>query len=597
MSGRASVPPARALRKDGLAGATIVAMQNADIARQLEEVANLLEISDGNPFKVRAYRNAARTVRDHPEPLAELVRAGGFDLTDLPSIGEGIAGEIEALVATTEMPQRQALIKKLPAGLLDLLRISGLGPKRVKLLHEKLKVKTVADLAKAIDAGKVAKLAGFGPKMVEKIRSGLGQAERAERRMILHEAEHHARALVEYLKRGGAIQEIEVAGSFRRRRETIGDLDILVTSAAPDQAMARFTKYPDVKRVVSQGPTRATVRLSNGLQVDLRAVEPDAYGSALQYFTGSQAHSIELRKIAQAKKLKLNEYGVFQGTRRVAGRTEEDVYAALGVDWIPPELREARGEIELARTHRLPRLVSLEQVRGDLQMHTEASDGQTPIGPMVDAARALGYAYIAITDHSKRVSMSGLDAAKLRAQWKTIDKLNANSAVRVLKSVEMDILENGDLDLEDDVLAEADYVVATIHYGLKQSEKQITGRLLGAIANPYVDAIGHPTGRVVNGREPYALDFDVVARAAAAAGCLLEINGSERLDLPDTLAAAAKAHGVRFVLSTDAHDPRQLGNMRFAVAVARRAGLEAADVVNTRPLGEFLKSLRRAQRR
>lgn len=574
------------------------AMQNADIARQLDQVADLLEISEANPFRVRAYRNASRTVRDHPEPLAELVRAGGYHLTELPSIGDGIASEIEALIATGDMPQRQTLVKKLPPGLLDLLRISGLGPKRVKLLHEKLKVKTVVDLGKAIEAGKVAKVAGFGPKMIEKIRSGLGQAERTERRMILHEAEPHARALVDYLRGGGAVQEIEVAGSFRRRRETIGDLDILVTSTAPDQVMARFTEYPDVKRVVSRGPTRATVRLSGGLQVDLRAVEPDAYGSALQYFTGSQAHSIELRKIAQAKKLKLNEYGVYEGTRRVAGRTEQDVYAALGVDWIPPELREARGEIELARTHRLPALVTLEQIRGDLQMHTDASDGQTPLEPMADAARALGYAYIAITDHSKRVSMSGLDAAALRAQWKAIDQLNTRvEGLRILKSVEMDILENGDLDFEDDVLAEADYVVATIHYGLKQSERQITDRLLGAIANRYVDAIGHPTGRVVNGRGPYALDFDVVAKAAAAAGCLLEINGSERLDLPDTLAAAAKTYGARFVLSTDAHDPRHLGNMRFAVAVARRAGLEAADILNTRALGDFLKGLRRAQRR
>jgi len=575
-------------------------MQNPDIARQLEEVADLLEISEANPFKVRAYRNAARTVRDHPEPLAELVRAGDFDLTELPSIGEGIAEEIEALVATGDMPQRRALVKKLPPGLLDLLRIPGLGPKRVKLLHEKLNVKTVADLAKAIASGKVAKLAGggFGPKMVEKIRAGLGRAERTERRMLLHEAEQHARALVEYLRGASAIREIEVAGSFRRRRETIGDLDIVATSAAPDAVMAHFTTYPDVKRVVSQGPTRATVRLSGGLQVDLRAVEPDAYGAALQYFTGSQAHSIELRKIAQSRKLKLNEYGVYQGTHRVAGRTEEDVYAALGLDWIPPELREARGEIELARTHRLPVLVTLEEIRGDLQMHSDASDGQTPVGAMRDAAAALGYAYIAITDHSKRMAMSGLDAAALRAQWQAIDRLNAaGSGVRVLKSVEMDILENGRLDLEDDVLAEADYVVATIHYGLKQSERQITDRLLGAIANPHVDAIGHPTGRIVNGRGPYPLDFDAVARAAAAAGCLLEINGSERLDLPDTLAAAAKAAGVRLVLSTDAHDPRQLGNMRFAVAVARRAGLTAADVMNTRPLGDFLKSLRRAQRR
>jgi DNA polymerase (family 10) len=272
------------------------------------------------------------------------------------------------------------------------------------------------------------------------------------------------------------------------------------------------------------------------------------------------------------------------------------VYATLDLDWIPPELREARGEIELARTHRLPVLVTLEQIRGDLQMHSDASDGKTPIAPLVEAARALGYGYIAITDHSKRVSMSGLDAAQLRAQWKTIAKLNADpDGVRVLKSVELDILENGRLDLPDDVLAEADYVVAGIHYGLKQSERQITERLLGAIANPWVDAIGHPTGRVVNARGSYPLDFDAVARAAAAAGCLLEINGSERMDLPDTLAAAAKTHGVRFVLSTDAHHPGQLTNMRFAVAVARRAGLEAADVANTRPLPDFLKALKRAR--
>jgi DNA polymerase (family 10) len=573
-------------------------MQNADIARLLDEVADLLEISEANPFKVRAYHNAARTVRDHPEPLAELVRAGGFDLTDLPSIGEGIAEEIEALVATGELPQRRALVRKLPPGLLDLLRIAGLGPKRVKLLHDKLKVKTVADLAKAVEQGKVAELRGFGPTMVEKIRAGLGQARRTESRLLLHEAEQHAHALVEYMRTGGGIDQIEVAGSFRRRRETIGDLDVLVTGPAPDQLIGRFTRYPDVKRVASQGPTRATVRLASGLQVDLRAVEPDAYGSALMYFTGSKAHNVELRTIAQAKKLKLNEYGLYQGTRRIAGRTEQEIYAKLGLDWIPPELREARGEIELARTHRLPALVTLEQIRGDLQMHSDASDGKTPIGPLIDAARALGYAYIAITDHSKRVSMSGLDAAQLRAQWKAIDKVNADGdGVRVLKSVELDVLENGRLDLPDDVLAEADYVVATIHYGLKQSERQITERLLGAIANPWVDAIGHPTGRVVNARGPYPLDFDAVARAAAGAGCLLEINGSERMDLPDTLAAAAKAQGVRFVLSTDAHHPGQLGNMRFAVAVARRAGLEADDVANTRSLPDFLQGLRRAKRR
>ena len=575
-------------------------MQNADIGRLLDEVADLLEISAANPFRVRAYRNAARTVRDHPAPLDELVRGGEFDLTDLPGIGGGIAGEISALVATGKLPQRQELAAKIPAGLLDLLRIPGLGPKRVKLLHDTLKVNSVADLGRALKAGKVAKLPGFGPKLLEKIQAGVsaGGQGGAPSRMRLHEAEQYARALVEYLKGGGGIERIEVAGSFRRRRETVADLDIVVSCAQPAEVMARFAKFSDVAHVASQGDTRSTVRLSGGLQVDLRVIEPDAYGAALQYFTGSQAHNIELRKIAQAEKLKLNEYGVFRGTKRIAGRTEEEVYAKLGMDWIPPELREARGEIALAQAHRLPSLVTLEQIRGDLQMHTDASDGKAPLAAMVEAAQALGYTYIAITDHSKRVSMSGLQPEEHRAQWKAIDRLNARlSGFRVLKSVEMDILESGRLDLPDDVLAEADYVVATIHYGLKQTERQLTDRLLGAIAHPWVDAIGHPTGRIVNTRPSYPLDFDAVAKAAAASGTLLEINGSERLDLPDTLAAAAKGHGVRLVLSTDAHNERELGYMRFAVSVARRAGLEAADVLNTRPLAAFLKGLKRARNR
>jgi len=575
-------------------------MQNADIGRLLDEVADLLEISAANPFRVRAYRNAARTVRDHPDPLDELVRSGEFDLTSLPGIGGGIAGEISALVTTGTLPQRQELGAKIPAGLLDLLRIPGLGPKRVKLLHDTLKVSSVADLGRALKGGKVAKLPGFGPKLLEKIQAGVssGAEGGASSRMRLHEAEQYARALVEYLEAGGGIERIEVAGSFRRRRETVADLDIVVSCAQPAEVIARFAKFSDVTHVASQGDTRSTVRLSGGLQVDLRVIEPDAYGAALQYFTGSQAHNIELRKIAQAKKLKLNEYGLFRGTKRIAGRNEEEVYAKLGMDWIPPELREARGEIALAQEHRLPNLVTLEQIRGDLQMHTDASDGKAPLAAMVEAAQALGYAYIAITDHSKRVSMSGLQPQEHRAQWKAIDRLNARlSGFRVLKSVEMDILESGKLDLPDDVLAEADYVVATIHYGLKQTERQLTDRLLGAIAHPWVDAIGHPTGRIVNTRPSYPLDFDAVAKAAAASGTLLEINGSERLDLPDTLAAAAKAHGVRLVLSTDAHNERELSYMRFAVSVARRAGLEAADVLNTRPLAAFLKGLKRARNR
>jgi DNA polymerase (family 10) len=416
--------------------------------------------------------------------------------------------------------------------------------------------------------------------------------------MVLHEAEQYARAIVEYLKAGGGIDNIDVAGSFRRRRETIGDLDIVVTSSKPAAVIERFGKFGEVSQVAAQGETRSTVRLSSGLQVDLRVVEPSCFGAALQYFTGSQAHNIELRKIAQAKKLKLNEYGVFRGSQCISGRTEEDVYGALGLDWIPPELRENRGEIALAQQHKLPRLVTLDEIRGDLQMHTDASDGKATLPEMIEAARALGYAYIAITDHSPRTSMAGQSPAEIRAQWKDIDRLNKGMrGFRVFKSVEMDILESGKLDLADDLLAEADYVVATIHYGLKQSERQLTDRLLAAIENRWVDAIGHPTGRILPARPSYPLDFDVVAKAAARTGCLLEINGSERLDLPDTLAAAAKAHGARFVLSTDAHNTRELGFMRFAVALARRAWLEAADILNTRPLPDFLKGLRRSRNR
>jgi DNA polymerase (family 10) len=573
-------------------------MQNPDIARLFDEVADLLEIQDANPFRVRAYRNAARTIRDFPEPLTDVVRAGAKDLTDIAGIGDDLAEKITEIVTTGELGLRQQLAKKLPAGLLDLLRIPGLGPKRVKLLYKKLKVQSAGDLAQALDAGKVQKLKGFGPKMEEKMRAGLGQAQVTERRMLLHEADAQASAIVGYLEAGGDIRQIAIAGSYRRRRETIGDLDILVTSDNGARAMDYFVRYGEVAAVISQGETRTTVKLRGGLQVDLRAVEPAAYGAALQYFTGSKAHNVELRKIAQEQGYKLNEYGLFKGTRRVAGRTEEEIYAKLGLDWMPPELREARGEIALAREHRLPSLVTRADIRGDLQMHTAATDGQGTLDEMAHAARALGYAYIAITDHSKRVTMArGLDSKRLREQWKAIDAWNATAqGFVILKSVELDILENGKLDLPDDVLAEADYVVATMHYGITQSAKELTRRLVGAAEHRFVDAIGHPTGRLVGRREPYPADFDALGRACAAAGCLLELNGHpERLDLPDTIAAAAKQHGARFVLSTDSHQPGNLPFMKYAVDLARRAGLEAADIANTRPLPEFTAQLKRAR--
>ena len=574
-------------------------MQNPDIARLFDEVADLLDIQDANPFRVRAYRNAARTIRDYTEPIAELVHSGAKDLTEIPGIGEDLAEKITDIVKTGELPLRKQLAAKLPAGLLDLLRIPGLGPKRVKLLHKKLKVTSAADLAAALDKGRIQKLKGFGPKIEEKIRTGLGAAQVSERRLLLHEAEAQANAIVAHLEAGGGITQIAVAGSYRRRKETIGDLDVLVTCTDSTKIMDRFVKYGEVAEVLSQGETRSTVKLRGGLQVDVRAVEPAAYGAALQYFTGSKAHNVELRKIAQDRELKLNEYGLFKGTRRVAGATEAEIYAKLGLDWIPPELREARGEIALAREHRLPKLVELKDVRADLQMHTSATDGQATVDEMARAARALGYDYIAITDHSKRVTMTrGLDPKRLREQWRAIEEWNAaNRGFTILKSVELDILESGQLDLPDDVLADADYVVATVHYGTNQTEAELTRRLVGAAEHPWVDAIGHPTGRLLGKREPYPLDFDTLAQAAARSGCLLELNGHpERMDLPDTLAAAAKQRGVRFVLSTDSHQPNNLTFMRYAVDLARRAGLEARDIVSTCPLDEFRHELKRARR-
>lgn len=576
-------------------------MQNPDAAKLLDEVADLLEIQGANGFRVRAYRTAARTVRDLPQPVADLVHQGS-DLTELPGIGADLAEKIATIVKNGSLPLHRQLTRKVPSGLLDLLRIPGLGPKRVSLLHTRLHVRGAATLRKALDAGRLRRIKGFGPKIIASIRDGIGAAEHVQHRLLLAEAEASADPLVHYLEGIAGVTRVTVAGSYRRRKETVGDLDVLVTAKDPARTIERFVAYPEVAAIRSRGSTRATVRLSGGVQVDLRAVAPESYGAALLYFTGSKAHNVELRALAQNRHLKLNEYGLFRDGRHIAGRTEEDVYRALGLDWISPELREARGEISLAREHRLPDLVTLADIRGDLQMHTTASDGQSKLSDLACAAEKLGYAYVAITDHSRRVSMAhGLDPRRLRAQWAAIDAWNHAHSGRgptVLKGVEVDILESGALDLPDDVLADADYVVAALHYGIQQSIQDITRRLVGAARHPWVDTLGHPTGRLLGKRPPYALDFGVLARAAAEAGCLLEIDGHpDRMDLPDTLVAAAREQGARFVLSTDSHCTSNLSYMRYAVDIARRAGLEPPDVANTLPLGQFLRSLKRSRTR
>jgi DNA polymerase (family 10) len=570
-------------------------MENPEVAQTLEEVADLLELQDANPFRVRAYRGAARAVRDLAEPVADLLRAPGRKLEDLPGIGQDLAGKIATLVETGDLPLRRELCGQVPAGLRELLNIPGLGPRRAQVLYRQLGVHSLERLRQAAERHQIRDLPGFGEKTEAKILDGLGHLEQAGRRVFLADAGVYADALTRILREVPRVTHVEVAGSFRRRRETVGDLDLLVSCAEPRRVMDRLAAYDGTAEVLARGGTKMSVRLKVGLQLDLRVVPAASYGAALQYFTGSKAHNILLRRRAQERGLKVNEYGVFRGKTRVAGRTEEEVYQALGLPWIPPELREARGEIERALEGPLPHLLELADVRGDLHMHTTATDGRASLEEMVEAARRRGYAYIAITDHSKRVTMAhGLDARRLRRQWRAIEALAGRvKGMHILKGVELDILEDGRLDLPDDVLREADWVVASLHYGQNQSRVQITRRLLNAIRHPSVSAIGHPTGRLIGGRPGYDLDLETVMRAAADYGCCLELNCQpSRLDLDDVALAAARERGVRIVVDTDAHAVTELAFMEFGVYQARRAGLEARDVVNTRTWAPFRKLLR-----
>jgi DNA polymerase (family 10) len=567
-------------------------MENPEVAQAFDEVADLLELQEANPFRVRAYRNAARTLRDLSEPVADIAADPLRKLEDLPGIGTDLAGKIRTLLQTGDLPLRRQLRGQVPAGLRDLLGVPGLGPKRAQVLYRQLGIRSLAKLRQAARQHRIRDLKGFGTRTEEIILRGLEHLAQVGRRVYLAEAKVYADALTRHLRGAPGLHRVEAAGSFRRRQETVGDLDILVTCDDPAGVMDRLAAYDGVADVLARGDTRMAVRLKTGLQIDLRVVPEESYGAALQYFTGSKAHNILLRRLAQERGLKVNEYGVFRGGRRVAGRTEEEVYAAVGLPWIAPELREARGEIERALRGRLPRLLGLEDLRGDLHMHTNVTDGRASLEEMVEGARGRGYAYIAITDHSRRVTMAkGLDAPRLRRHWQAIDDLAGKvRGVTVLKGVEVDILEDGTLDLPDEVLAEADWVVASIHYGQNQPREQITRRLLNAIRNPYVHAIGHPTGRLIGKRKGYDLDLEAVLKAAADHGCLVELNCQpSRLDLDDVGLVAAKERGIPVVLGSDAHAVEELAFMEFGVYQARRAGLEAGDVANTRPLAQFRK--------
>jgi len=570
-------------------------VQNSDVSDIFNKVADLLEIEGANPFRVRAYRNAARTISSLPRSVSDMIESEE-NLTELPGIGEDLAGKIKEVVQTGSLAQLEALESSTPSELSRLMKVAGLGPKRVKAIYENLGVVDLKSLKEAAEKGKVRELEGFGKKTEQTILEELEDVEDREERIKLMEAEQRASPLVAYLRKTKGIKEITVAGSYRRRKETVGDLDILVTCKKGSNVMDRFAEYEDVKKVVSKGTTRSTIVLRSGLHVDLRVLRQVSYGAALHYFTGSKAHNIAVRKLGVKKKVKINEYGVFKGKKRTAGKTEKQVFEAVNLPYIEPELRENRGELEAAQKGSLPQLVGLDDIRGDLHAHTKETDGHASLKEMADAAKAHGYDYLAITDHSKKVTMArGLDAKRLAEQIKEIDRLNGKlKDIVILKGIEVDILEDGSLDLGDDILKELDLTVCSVHYHRKLSKKKMTERIIRAMDNPYFNIFAHPTGRLINERNPYEIDLERIMEAAKERGCYLEVNAHpDRLDLTDRHCKMAKDMGLKLAVSTDAHSVADLDFIRYGLDQARRGWLEADDIINTRSLRELRKRLKR----
>lgn len=570
-------------------------ISNHAVAALFAEIAELLEIDEANPFRIRAYRNAARTIEALPHPLSAMVKKGE-DLTALPGIGESLSQKIEEIVTTGGLKAFEALKKRIPSELEVLLQIPGLGPKRVHDLYQKLHVRSVSDLAVALEKGKVQALEGFGPKLVESIAQGLRQKQLAPKRYRLSVAEPIALQVIEALKQSDGVNAVEVAGSIRRRKETVKDIDIVASAAMDSDIMKRFVSLPNIKRIVMEGPTRSSVELSEGIHVDLRVVRPEAYGAALHHFTGAKAHNIALRKIAENRELKINEYGIYQGVKRLGGHSEKEIYDVLKLQYIPPELREDRGEIDSAHRHVLPKLITQDAIRGDLHLHTTLSDGHASLEQMADAAKSLGYEYIAVTDHTKHLSVAhGLDDTRLQRSLEAIDTYNANSqGITVLKSAEVDILDDGTLDLGEDVLAKLDLVVGAVHYKFNLSKAEQTRRIIKAMQHPAFSILAHPTGRLIGLREAYPVDMKEIITAAKDLGVVLELNAQpDRLDLNDLHCKMAKEAGVRVAISTDAHSVSDLQLMRFGIGQARRGWLEADDVINTRSLEQLRRILKR----
>lgn len=570
-------------------------VHNADIAAVFNEIADILEIQGENPFRIRAYRNAARVVGELGKETSELANEG-MDLTELPGIGRDLAAKIREILDTGSCAVLKRLRKQVPVSVTQLMRLPGLGPKRVSALWHDLGIQTVEQLDRAARDRRLGELPGFGPKTEQRILETIAAHRDTAVRFKLAVAAQYASALTRYLRKTPGVGNVVVTGSFRRMKETVGDLDILVTTGNPAAVIARFASYDEVREVLSKGRTRSTVVLKSGIQVDLRVVAPESFGAALHYFTGSKAHNIAIRRLGQERGLKINEYGVFRGAARIAGDTEESVYRSVGLPLIPPELREDRGEIEAASRGKLPMLVEARDLRGDLHAHTSATDGRNSLREMAVAAKTWGLEYLAITEHSRHLTVArGLDAAHLLRQCDEIDGLNAElPGITLLKGIEVDILEDGSLDLPDPVLAQLDLVIGAVHGQFHLSRARQTDRIVKAMENPYLNVLAHPSGRLLGSREPYDVDMLKIIRTAHSHGCFLELNAHpERLDLLDTQCQMAREEGVLVAVNSDAHSVRDFDNLVYGVGQARRGWLEKTDILNTRKLHALRALLKR----
>jgi DNA polymerase (family 10) len=573
-------------------------VENKEIARILWETGDLMEIAGEDSFRIRSYRNGATAVEGQTDSISALLRDESRKITDIPGIGKGLAFVIKEIDERGSCERRDELLSRFPACSLEFLKIQGLGPKGIALLFQHFQVHSIDELEQLCLNQKLRALPRMGAKLEEKVLRSIAQYRLRTGRYLLSFADRTAQELSAGIAALEGVESVTAAGSLRRGRETVGDLDLLVTGPKAEAALEFVATHPHVYEILGRGVNKTSVKLGReGLQVDVRALPRESLGAAMQYFTGSKEHNVALRLRAIKMGLKLSEYGLFRadGDTRVAGEDEEGVYRALGLAWIPPEIRENQGEIELAEAAGLPRLIALADMRGDLHMHTTATDGRATLEEMAEAARELGYEYIAITDHSKALSMAnGLDEKRVVEFARQVREVNRRGlGIRVFSGLECDIMKDGRMDVDEDALAELDLVIGSVHGNMNMEAAEMTDRLLGALASPSLRIMGHPTGRLLLNREAFPFDFEQVAAEAVRRGVAFEINASpERLDLSGQMARAAKARGAKFTISTDAHHPKHLANMRFGVTTARRGWLEAADVLNTLPVEEFARAVR-----